>query len=150
MGFQLFGITHLTTTKERPLMSAETRVRDIAARLDDDEPDMVNHPPHYQHPSGIQCIEVSRICHSDMGAAIQYIWRYADKGRPVEDLRKARWYLCDIIENGLASFPPWRAKNLLLDVIAAETDPLRRKLLTFISVGQIDHAIAAITDFVGD
>lgn len=113
------------------------------------EPDLVNHPPHYRHPSGIQCIEVSRLCHGDMSAAIQYIWRYDTKGNPVEDLRKARWYLCDILENGLAYFPPWKAKNLLADVIAAETDELRRRLLTFIGIGHLDEAIAAISDFVG-
>ena len=66
--------------------------------------DMVNHPPHYgNHPSGIECIEVTRLCMSDMGAAIQYIWRHADKGTPEQDLRKARWYLNDLLTTGQAT-----------------------------------------------
>lgn len=111
--------------------------------------DLVNHPPHYKHASGIQCIEVTRQCHGDLSAAIQYIWRYADKGRPVEDLRKARWYLRDILANGLCSFPPHKAKYLLHQVIAAETDQLRKYLLARILDGQLDMAIDAITEFVG-
>ena len=27
------------------------------------------------------------------GNAIKYIWRSSDKGKEVEDLRKARWYI---------------------------------------------------------
>lgn len=128
---------HTTTTKESTTMT-------------DNAVDLVNHPPHYNmHPSGIECIEVARLCHCDMGAAIQYIWRYDWKGEPVRDLSKARFYLRDILANGLAHFPPWKAKALLLDVIAAETNPLRKYLLARIVDGQLDMAIGAITEFVG-
>jgi hypothetical protein len=56
--------------------------------------DPVNHPKHYtNHPSGVECIEVTEHFNFNKGNAIKYIWRSADKGKEVEDLRKARWYI---------------------------------------------------------
>lgn len=56
--------------------------------------DMVNHPPHYKsHPSGIECIQITEHMNFCLGNAFKYIWRAADKGRQLEDLKKARWYL---------------------------------------------------------
>jgi hypothetical protein len=56
--------------------------------------DPVNHPKHYtSHPSGVECIEVTEHFNFNKGNAIKYIWRSSDKGREVEDLRKARWYI---------------------------------------------------------
>lgn len=60
--------------------------------------DPVNHPQHYTgHASGIECIEVTRHMNFNLGNAMKYIWRCGDKGKPVEDLRKAIWYLNDEI-----------------------------------------------------
>lgn len=62
-------------------------------------PDMVNHPPHYKaHPSGIECITVTEHFNFNMGNAIKYIWRADEKGDPVENLEKARWYIQREIE----------------------------------------------------
>jgi len=59
--------------------------------------DKVNHPKHYlSHPSGIECIEVTRHMGFNLGNAIKYIWR-ADLKGGVEDLEKAIWYLRDEI-----------------------------------------------------
>ena len=59
--------------------------------------DMVNHPPHYNaHPKGIECIDVIEDCGSPLLAnVIKYLWRvsWGSKGRDLEDLKKARWYL---------------------------------------------------------
>ena len=56
--------------------------------------DPVNHPKHYTaHPSGIECIEVTRHFNFCLGNAIKYIWRAGLKGDAVEDLRKAMWYI---------------------------------------------------------
>ena len=56
--------------------------------------DMVNHPPHYgSHPSGVDCIDVVEHFNFNVGNAIKYLWRYQKKGKPLEDLRKARWYV---------------------------------------------------------
>lgn len=62
------------------------------------EHDPVNHPKHYtNHPSGIECIEVTRHMGFNLGNAMKYIWR-ADLKNGVEDLEKAVWYLEDEIK----------------------------------------------------
>lgn len=59
--------------------------------------DMVNQPPHYtSHPSGIECIEVTRHMSFNLGNAMKYIWR-ADLKNGIEDLEKAAWYIKDEI-----------------------------------------------------
>jgi hypothetical protein len=56
--------------------------------------DPVNHPPHYKsHPSGIECIEITQHMNFLLGSAVKYIWRADEKGKPIEDLRKAAWYI---------------------------------------------------------
>jgi len=56
--------------------------------------DNVNHPKHYtEHPSGIECIEITEHMNFCVGNAIKYLWRAGLKGEQVEDLRKARWYI---------------------------------------------------------
>jgi len=58
------------------------------------EHDNVNHPKHYtQHPSGIECIEITEHMGFNLGNAIKYIWRAFLKDDPVENLRKAVWYI---------------------------------------------------------
>jgi len=62
--------------------------------------DPVDHPAHYtSHPSGIECIEVTRHMTFNRGNAIKYIWRAGQKdlAKAVEDLEKAIWYLNDEI-----------------------------------------------------
>lgn len=62
-------------------------------------PDPVAHPPHYKgHPSGIECIEITRHMNFNLGNAVKYIWRNASKGRQIEDLKKAAWYINDEIK----------------------------------------------------
>lgn len=57
--------------------------------------DVVNHPPHYtQHPSGIECIDVTEHMNFNLGNATKYIWRAGLKSdNAVEDLEKAAWYI---------------------------------------------------------
>jgi len=56
--------------------------------------DPVNHPQHYNnHPSGVECITVAEHMGFNLGNAMKYIWRADDKGTPIEDLKKARWYI---------------------------------------------------------
>jgi len=55
-------------------------------------------PSHYRrHPSGVECIEIARHMTFNVGNAIKYLWRYQDKGDPVENLKKAQWYIDDEI-----------------------------------------------------
>jgi len=56
--------------------------------------DLVNRPPHYTaHPSGVECITIAEHMGFCLGNAVKYIWRADLKGRPLEDLYKARYYL---------------------------------------------------------
>ena len=56
--------------------------------------DNVNHQKHYNsHPSGVECIEITEHMNFCLGNAVKYIWRASLKGKEVEDLRKARWYI---------------------------------------------------------
>lgn len=62
--------------------------------------DKINHPKHY-NASGIhcecgrqiECIDVTKAFSFRLGNAIKYIWRADLKENPLEDLKKARWYL---------------------------------------------------------
>jgi|TARA_R100001086_G_scaffold124513_1_gene64286 hypothetical protein len=65
--------------------------------------DMVNHPPHYnQH--GVECIDAIKATTGDnfkdylKGNIMKYLWRFDYKGKPIEDLQKARWYLDKLID----------------------------------------------------
>lgn len=69
--------------------------------------DPVNHPQHYtQHPSGIECIEITRHYPFSIGNAIKYLWRaglkksasLSDKQKEIEDLKKSIWYINDRIK----------------------------------------------------
>lgn len=72
-----------------------------------DETDNVNHPKHYNsHPSGIECIEVTRHYCFSIGNAIKYLWRaglkedssLSSREKEIEDLKKAIWYINDRIK----------------------------------------------------
>lgn len=69
-----------------------------------DENDPVNHPAHYTK-GGIECLDAIRASMTDSGyldflkgQVIKYIWRYQHKGKPLEDLQKAEFYLKRMIE----------------------------------------------------
>ncbi len=54
----------------------------------------VNHPKHYNmHPSGVECIDVVEHMCFNLGNAVKYIWRADEKFAPLEDLKKAKWYI---------------------------------------------------------
>lgn len=70
--------------------------------------DMVNHPPHYTHSGGIECIEAIRAslglegfiayCR---GNVQKYLWRseFKEGGtKRLQDMKKAAWYLNRAIE----------------------------------------------------
>ena len=75
---------------------------------DNKEHDAVNHPKHYcSHPSGIECIEITRHYTFDIGNAIKYLWRaglkkeqgLSDIEKEIEDCKKAIWYINDHIKH---------------------------------------------------
>ena len=56
--------------------------------------DKINHPYHYkQHPSGVEVIEITRHMNFNKGNIIKYILRSSFKGKEIEDLKKAEFYI---------------------------------------------------------
>jgi len=68
--------------------------------------DMVNSPAHYSNnPHGIECIKAIEASMSSgefkgylKGNLMKYVWRYTYKKNPLEDLKKAEYYLKALIE----------------------------------------------------
>ena len=62
--------------------------------------DMVNHPPHHL-VGGIETIDVIEAKGLGFlaGNVIKYVLRYQFKGKPLEDLKKAQWYLNRLVTN---------------------------------------------------
>ena len=65
--------------------------------------DVVNNPDHY-NTGAVECIdaiEASMSCEGFKsyckGNVQKYLWRYEMKGKPVEDLQKAQWYLAKLL-----------------------------------------------------
>ena len=61
--------------------------------------DVVNRPKHY-NTGEIECIDAIKASMSPQeykgylkGNILKYLWRYNYKGRPLEDINKAAWYL---------------------------------------------------------
>jgi len=74
------------------------------------QPDLIDHPPHYQTEAGLECIDAIRAALGDepfvdycRGNVLKYAWRANRKGSPAADLRKAAWYAtraAQVIEEG--------------------------------------------------
>lgn len=61
--------------------------------------EMVHHPAHY-NKGGIECIDALRACLTKeefigfcKGNALKYLWRCGNKDEPVQELKKAEWYI---------------------------------------------------------
>ena len=63
---------------------------------------VVNSPPHYKQ-GDVECIEAIKSATGDgyqgylQGNIMKYIWRYRAKGQAINDLKKAQWYLKELI-----------------------------------------------------
>ena len=63
---------------------------------------IVNSPPHYKQ-GDVECIEAIKAATGDgyqgylQGNIMKYIWRYRAKGQAINDLKKAQWYLKELI-----------------------------------------------------
>ena len=69
--------------------------------------DPVNHPHHYtRHPSGVECIQMTRHMNFNSVNAVKYLWRAGQKAdlnedirtKEIEDLEKSVWYIQDEIQ----------------------------------------------------
>ena len=74
-----------------------------ALKVSREDWDAVNSPNHYNNGS-IECIEGIQASMSEeafagylKGNCLKYLWRYDYKGKPVEDLQKAQWYLAKLL-----------------------------------------------------
>lgn len=74
-------------------------------------------PAHYKaHPSGVECIDIIERFTHNVGAAVKYLWRAGLKTTdPLDDLRKARWYVDREIQR--------IERDQKLDALAAEVPP---------------------------
>jgi hypothetical protein len=66
--------------------------------FEEPENDPVNHPAHYTQ-GGIECIDAIRASMTPeefkgflKGNAMKYLWRYENKGHPLQDIEKGIWY----------------------------------------------------------
>ncbi len=62
--------------------------------------DLINQPPHYQSPGGIETIDVIEEFELGfhLGNVVKYVLRAGKKDDRIADLQKARWYLTRMIE----------------------------------------------------
>jgi len=74
-----------------------------ALKVSREDWDTVNNPDHY-NTGAVECIdaiEASMSCEGFKsyckGNVQKYLWRYDYKGKPVEDLQKAQWYLSKLL-----------------------------------------------------
>lgn len=86
--------------------------------------DAVNHPSHYtSHPSGVECLHITRHLQFDPGNATKYVWRADLKTgvSGVQDLLKAEFYLEDhLAEFGGQIIVPDKAADLIHVVLETE------------------------------
>lgn len=58
-------------------------------------------PKHYrEHPSGVECIDITEHYNFNIGTAIKHLWRAGLKPNEptLDDLKKAQWYVTREIE----------------------------------------------------
>lgn len=91
------------------------------------KPETVNHPKHYnKHPSGVECIDIVEHYNFNLGNAIKYIWRAGLKSdNPVEDLKKAAWYVNREIER-IANHQPATSYPKIGDIYNINTTGSKR------------------------
>lgn len=88
-----------TNTKIKNLASRIVKLEGIIEKKQDMKNDNVNSPAHYRQ-GGVECIEAIKASMGQegfrdylKGNVMKYIWRYEHKGKAMEDIEKAIWYL---------------------------------------------------------
>lgn len=106
--------------------------------------DPVNSPKHYtdSHP-GMECIDLTADTTFCLGNCCKYLWRYHSKGRPLEDLEKARWYLCRVIDYG-EKIAWTRQQYDILTALVAHTVGVEARTWAKLKQGYPDLALALI------
>jgi len=100
--------------------------------------DQVNHPTHYNnHPSRIQCIEVTQFMSFTLGNAFKYLFR-ADQKNGEQDYRKALWYLnreLDYRRGGCEPITLYRPNRHATVVFIAAADPRPEVATAMLHIG---------------
>jgi predicted transcriptional regulator len=82
--------------KPSRIIEEVTEMKKVLNELDKikDKPDPVNHPAHYK-AGGVETIDFieAKDLNYRLGNVVKYVSRAGKKGDPIEDLKKARWYL---------------------------------------------------------
>lgn len=88
-----------TNTKIKNLVSRIEKVEEVIEKESNMKSDNVSSPAHYRQ-GGIECVEAIKASMSQegfrdylKGNVMKYIWRYKHKGKAIEDIEKAIWYL---------------------------------------------------------
>lgn len=92
-------------TKERCINYLEGGLIEME-NTENNNNDMVHHPNHYNYKSmeckdiiDIMCEGINKGQAYKLGCAIKYLYRYPMKGKPVQDLEKAKTYIDMIIKD---------------------------------------------------
>lgn len=114
----------------------------------------VAHPWHYNaHPSGVECIEIARKFPFALGCAIKYLWRFRYKGSPVEDLKKAIWYLNDAkkYRSAIRESDEFITARLLVDRFSSqEADKRISDTLKYICTCDFENATRQLEEIISD
>ena len=118
--------------------------------------DMVNHPKHYEGMQiALECNDIKRWMPSGLSDAFKYVWRAGNKGSEQADLRKAQWYINDLLTNAamcsegqvndLAYFFRPTAMAFMehiskLPIPEGPNEQLRRWTLQVLAKGELDKA----------
>jgi hypothetical protein len=89
------AVPHKDSCIFAPSWNKTPRAKRMEAAFNGQANDPVNHPSHYtEHPSGVECIQITEHMNFCLGNAVKYIWRAGLKNdNAIEDLKKARWYV---------------------------------------------------------
>lgn len=104
--FGKYCVEHLFEEMATNDLLIYARIVGVADSIEDTveiKEDPVNHPSHYTS-GGIECIDAIAASMTPIeyagflkGQVLKYVWRYRLKGKPHEDLKKARYYLEKLI-----------------------------------------------------
>ena len=91
-------------TRDHPAIGAYFSNAIEESHAINEEHDNINQPEHYNN-GNIECIEAIEESMTTeafqgylKGNCMKYLWRYKYKGKPLEDLQKAQWYLSKLIQ----------------------------------------------------
>jgi hypothetical protein len=113
-----------------------TLTEDATVITDNMLDDAIN-PSHYKsHPSGVQCIDISKHLSGCLAQAFQYVWQCGQKDNPIQDLDKAIWFIrAEMSIDEWVHGAVWCTQKNLAYVLAHEVDNNRFTALASIVTG---------------